>query len=60
MAQMAQEAQKKDSDHAIALKDREYQNDMLKNKLHSNVPGAVDPGLSKAPLRRAKARRMPK
>jgi hypothetical protein len=60
MAQMAQEAQKKDSDHAIALKDREYQNDMLKNKLHSKVPGAVDPGLSKAPLRRAKARRMPK
>jgi len=60
MAQMAQEARKKDSDHAIALKDREYQNDMLKNKLHSNVPGAINPGLSKAPVQREKGRRMPK
>lgn len=60
MSQMAQEAQKKDSDHAIALKDREYQTNTLKNKLELKVPGAIDPGPSKAPVRREKGRRMPK
>lgn len=60
MSEMAQEAQKKDSAHAIALKDREYQSNIVRNKLESKVPGAIDPGPSKGPIRREKGRRMPK
>lgn len=57
---MAQETQKKDSDHAMALKDREWQNDMLKNKLQSHVPSAIGSRLSKAPIQRETGRRTPK
>lgn len=60
MSVMAQDAQKKDSDHAIELKDREYQNNMLKDKLEPKGPGAIHPGPLKASVRRKKARSMPK
>lgn len=58
--EMDQEAQQKGSEYAMELKDREYQNTLLRDKLESKATIPADPMASRASSGTSNARGLPK